>query len=39
MRDYVRRAAVLRSAKSFDAIVIHREAALIGPAVYERLLA
>jgi len=39
MRDYMRRAAVLRSAKSFDAIVIHREAALIGPAVYERLLA
>lgn len=39
LRDYVRRARVLRLARHYDAVVIHREAALIGPAVYERLLA
>jgi glycosyltransferase involved in cell wall biosynthesis len=39
LRDYVRRASVLRQARDYDAIVIHREAALIGPAIYERLLA
>lgn len=39
LRDFGRRSAVLRRAKRYDAIVIHREAALIGPAIYERLLA
>lgn len=39
VRDYVRRSAILGRARHFDAIVIHREAALIGPAIYERLLA
>jgi len=39
LRDYARRAAVLKKAQSYDGVVIHREAALIGPAVYERLLA
>jgi glycosyltransferase involved in cell wall biosynthesis len=39
LRDYVRRAAVLKKAREYDAVVIHREAALIGPAIYERLLA
>jgi glycosyltransferase involved in cell wall biosynthesis len=39
LRDFVRRAAVLSRAQEYDAIVIHREAALIGPAIYERLLA
>ena len=39
LRDYARRAGVLARAKDYDAIVIHREAALIGPAIYERLLA
>ena len=39
MRDFVRRAAVLRKAHEYDAVVIHREAALIGPAIYERMLA
>jgi glycosyltransferase involved in cell wall biosynthesis len=36
---FARRAAVLPRARDYDAIVIHREAALIGPALYERLLA
>lgn len=39
LRDYVRRAAILKKARDYDAVVIHREAALIGPAIYERLLA
>lgn len=39
VRDYIRRAAILKRARDYDAVVIHREAALIGPAVYERLLA
>lgn len=39
LRDFVRRAAVLSRARHYDAIAIHREAALIGPAFYERLLA
>lgn len=39
LRDYVRRAAILSDARNYDAVVIHREAALIGPAIYERLLA
>lgn len=38
-RDFLRRAKVLLAARHYDAIVIHREAALIGPAIYERLLA
>jgi glycosyltransferase involved in cell wall biosynthesis len=37
-RDFVRRSAIVARAKSYDAIVIHREAALLGPAIYERLL-
>ncbi|HKP34628.1 MAG TPA: glycosyltransferase family 4 protein [Sphingomicrobium sp.] len=39
LRDYLRRATVLKRAQSYDAVVVHREAALIGPAIYERLLA
>ena len=39
MRDFVRRAKMLREARRYDAVVIHREAALIGPAIYERLIA
>lgn len=39
LRDFGRRSAVLGRAKNYDAVVIHREAALIGPAIYERLLA
>jgi len=39
LRDYIRRSAILARARDYDAVVIHREAALIGPAVYERLLA
>jgi hypothetical protein len=37
--DFSRRAAVLPRARRYDAVVIHREAALIGPALYEQLLA
>ena len=39
LRDFVRRSAVLAKAKRYDGVVIHREAALLGPAIYERLLA
>jgi glycosyltransferase involved in cell wall biosynthesis len=39
LRDYVRRSAILRRMRQYDAIVIHREAALIGPAIYERVIA
>jgi glycosyltransferase involved in cell wall biosynthesis len=39
LRDFVRRAGILSKARSYDAVVIHREAALIGPAIYEWLLA
>ena len=39
LSDYLRRVAVLKRARSYDAVVVHREAALIGPAIYERLLA
>jgi glycosyltransferase involved in cell wall biosynthesis len=39
LRDYARRSAILARARRYDAVVIHREAALIGPAIYERLLA
>jgi glycosyltransferase involved in cell wall biosynthesis len=38
-RDYLRRASVLERSRHYDAVVIHREAALVGPAIYERLLA
>jgi len=38
-RDFVRRASVMKAARSYDAILIYREASLIGPAIYERLLA
>jgi glycosyltransferase involved in cell wall biosynthesis len=39
VRDLIRREAVLRSAADYDAVVIYREASLLGPAIYERLLA
>ena len=39
LRDFARRGATVADARNFDAVVIHREAALIGPAIYERLLA
>jgi len=38
-RDFVRRASVMKASRSYDAILIYREASLIGPAIYERLLA
>lgn len=37
--DFARRIQSVRSAAQYDAILIFREAALIGPAIYERLLA
>jgi len=37
--DFFRRASVVRRAREYDAVLISREAALIGPAIYERLLA
>jgi glycosyltransferase involved in cell wall biosynthesis len=39
VRDTFRRRAVLSQAKEYDVIVIFREASMLGPAVYERLLA
>lgn len=38
-RDFLRRAGVVRRARDYDAVIIHREAALIGPAIYERVIA
>ena len=38
-RDFLRRAALLGRMRDYDAVVVHREAALLGPAIYERLIA
>lgn len=38
-RDFFRRAEALVAAHRYDAVLVFREAALIGPAVYERLIA
>ena len=37
--DFLRRAKMVALARRYDGVVISREAALIGPAIYERLLA
>jgi len=37
-RDFIRRSAVVARARNYDAVVVFREAALLGPALYERLL-
>ncbi|HEX8365541.1 MAG TPA: glycosyltransferase family 4 protein [Allosphingosinicella sp.] len=37
--DFLRRSAVVRRARDYDGIVIYRRAALLGPALYERMLA
>lgn len=39
MADFVRRAKAVEKSRQFDAVCIAREAALIGPAIYERALA
>ncbi len=39
VRAFVRRLGLLRTVPRFDAVLLHREAALIGPALIERLLA
>ena len=39
LRDFLRRAKAVLSARHYDAVIVYREAALIGPALYERLLA
>jgi glycosyltransferase involved in cell wall biosynthesis len=36
--DFVRRAGALAKARKYDGVVVFREASLIGPAVYERLI-
>jgi len=38
-RDFLRRAGTVLRARRYDAVIVYREAALIGPAIYERLLA
>ena len=38
-RDFLRRARTVLHARRYDAVIVYREAALIGPAIYERLLA
>jgi glycosyltransferase involved in cell wall biosynthesis len=38
-RDFLRRASALFAARRYDAVLVFREAALIGPAFYERLIA
>jgi glycosyltransferase involved in cell wall biosynthesis len=37
--DFLRRARAIFKARSYDAVLIAREASLIGPAIYERLIA
>ena len=37
-RDFLRRASAVGKARTYDAVLVSREAALIGPAIYERLL-
>lgn len=37
--DFARRAAELARARRYDGVVVYREAALAGPAIYERLFA
>lgn len=39
LRDFAHRATDVIRARHFDGAIIHREAALIGPAIYERILA
>src|ERR1700687_2201218 len=39
LRDSIRRRSVLALAKEYDAVLVYREASLLGPAVYERMLA
>lgn len=36
--DFVRRATALVRGRKYDGVIVYREAALIGPAIYERLL-
>lgn len=36
--DFVRRAGVVAKARRYDAVIVYREAALLGPAIYERIL-
>ncbi len=38
LRDFLRRALHVRGARRYDAVVVYREASLIGPAFYERIL-
>jgi glycosyltransferase involved in cell wall biosynthesis len=38
VRDTLRRRRVLGESRKYDGIVIYREAAMLGPAIYERLL-
>lgn len=37
--DFLRRAKAVRAARGFDAVLVFREAALIGPAIYEQIIA
>lgn len=37
--DFFRRAGAIRQSRHYDGVVVFREAALIGPAIYERVLA
>ena len=37
--DFFRRAGTLVRVRRYDAVVVYREAALLGPAIYERLIA
>lgn len=38
-RDFFRRMKTVFAARNYDAVLVFREAALIGPAIYERLIA
>ena len=39
LRDFVARSKDIHAARGYDAVLLYREAALLGPAIYERVLA
>ncbi len=39
LRDFVARSKDIHAARRYDAVLLYREAALLGPAIYERVLA
>ena len=38
LRDFARRFSAIRAAAKYDAVLVYREAALVGPPIFERML-